>query len=437
MNINVINILNTIAFMDVMAIVNVLAMLIVSIFYFSQNFFTIVAPFSKKDRFEPAKKYHKFAYLICAHDEELVIANLIQSIRIQYYPQDLIDIFVVCDNCIDKTREIATQLGCYVIERNDLSKIGKCYALDYGLKTIINEYHSLNIEAFLIFDADNLVSKDYTNHMNDAFDSGLSVCTSYRNSKNFTENWMTAGAGMIFLRECSVIHRGRRMFNIGTYVSGTGFFVSYELIKQLNGWPFDALIEDVEFSIWCANNNVKIGYNHQAIIYDEQTSTHKDSFNQRMRWCRGNHQCWFRHGFKLLKNAFKNKNFACIELFSHTAPIPAFTFLWTVFYTIILSGNAIVNNYSFNEFMNSGGWGIVFTYIIMFGIAFFYGAVSIIINYKRLNCKISRLILIWLQYPFVMFLLLMITVITLFVKVEWKKIDHSDSKNIEELEGVN
>ena len=432
-----INVLNSsTVVVDIAAIINIVMMGIVSIFYFTQNLFTIIALFGKQKKYPEAKVKHKFAYFICAHNEEAVIGNLIESIKNQDYPKELIEIFVVCDNCDDKTSLIAKELGCFVIERNDTSKIGKCYALDYGLKTIMKEYDYLNIEAFLVFDADNLVAKDFTKHMNDTFDSGYEVSTSFRNSKNFDANWLSAGAGMIFLRECLVIHQCRSILNIGTYVSGTGFYVSYDLVKRMNGWPFDALIEDIEFSIYCANNNIKIGYNNDAMIYDEQPATLKDSFNQRMRWCRGNHQCFFRHGFKLLINTFRKKNLSCIEMFSHTAPIPAFAFMWTVIYTIILVVNALINQYTFTQFIDSGFMGLVFYYIILFGIAFVYGAVSIILSYKKLNCKKSKLFVIWLQYPFVMFLLLLVTVITLFVKVEWKKIDHSDNKNIDELEGV-
>ena len=275
-------------------VLNIICFIIMSLFpvlYLTQNIFAIIGLFFKARKYKNASKLHNFGYLICAHDEEDVIANLIYSIKAQDYPKELMHIFVVCDNCKDHTKEIAMELGCYIIERNDLSKIGKCYALDYAIKEILAKYHHLNLEAFFVFDADNLVGKEYTMRMNDVFDAGYEVATSFRNSKNFKKNILTSGAGFTFLRECEIIHKGRNLCNVGTYISGTGFYVSMNILEQINGWPFETLIEDIEFSIYCANNNIKIGYHKDAIFYDEQPENFKDSYFQRLRWCSGTHQC--------------------------------------------------------------------------------------------------------------------------------------------------
>lgn len=46
----------------------------------------------------------------------------------------------------------------------------------------------MSFEGYFIFDADNLLKSDYISKMNDAFDSGEKIITSYRNTKNFDEN---------------------------------------------------------------------------------------------------------------------------------------------------------------------------------------------------------------------------------------------------------
>ena len=419
-------------------ILNIICFIIMSLFpvlYLSQNIFAIFGLFFKARKYKKATTLHNYGYLICAHDEEDVIANLIHSIKAQDYPKELMHIFVVCDNCKDHTKEIAMELGCYIIERNDLSKIGKCYALDYAIKEILAKYNHLNLEAFFVFDADNLVGKEYTMRMNDVFDAGYEVASSFRNSKNFKKNILTSGAGFTFLRECEIIHKGRNLCNVGTYISGTGFYVSMNILEQINGWPFETLIEDIEFSIYCANNNIKIGYHKDAIFYDEQPENFKDSYFQRLRWCRGTHQCFIRHCWSLIKGIFKNKSFACYEMLMHVAPIPAITLIWSIIYISVLGINAMVNNYGFMDSMHSGVLTIVWYFIGVYLMGIFHAFVVIIHDHKRIDCNKFLLVLYGLLFPLFMFMLLIISVISMFVKVEWKKIKHSDNKSIEEIEG--
>ena len=48
-------------------------------------------------------KKHKFMAIIPAHNEEMVIGNLIESLKNQDYDKDLYDIYVIADNCTDNT----------------------------------------------------------------------------------------------------------------------------------------------------------------------------------------------------------------------------------------------------------------------------------------------------------------------------------------------
>ena len=431
------NILSSWINLDVLNIISIIVMSLFPILYLTQNIFAIIALFAKAKKFHKTEELHHFGYLICAHNEEEVIGNLIESIYKQNYHKELMDVFVMCDNCTDKTLEIAKALGCHIIERNDEHLIGKCYALDYAFKEILANYNDLGIELFCIFDADNLLNKDYTLEMNKVYAAGYEVATGFRNSKNFQKNWLTSGAGFTFFRECEIIHKARVLCNIGTYVSGTGFYVSKKVLETLNGWPFDSLIEDIEFSIYCANNNIKIGYHKDAIFYDEQPENFNDSFFQRLRWCRGNHQCFVRHWKELIKGIFKKRNFACYELLMHTAPIPAITFIWSIIYIGLVAIYAINNNYSFIQFLDCGIMAIINYFIALIGMALFHGLVVIIHDHRRVDCNKFKLIIYWLLFPVFMIVLLIISVISMFVKVKWKKINHSDCKTIEEIEGDN
>ena len=149
-----------------------------------------------------AKRNHRYAFFIAAHNEESVIANLVQSIKQQDYPSEFIDVFVVADACTDRTAKEARRAGAIVYERNDLARKGKSWVLDYGFDRILNEYPD-KYEAFFVFDADNLLSPTYVREMNKVFDQGYLVATSYRNSKNFDSSWISSAYALWFLREAS------------------------------------------------------------------------------------------------------------------------------------------------------------------------------------------------------------------------------------------
>lgn len=70
--------------------------------------------------------------LIPAHNEEAVIAATLESVNRQIRPGDRV--FVVADNCIDRTAEVARDGGAIAVERNDLQRRGKGYALDFGVR---------------------------------------------------------------------------------------------------------------------------------------------------------------------------------------------------------------------------------------------------------------------------------------------------------------
>ena len=137
-----------------------------------------------------AKKLHRYAFFIAAHNEEAVIANLVRSIKDQDYPSELIEVFVVADACTDNTAQLAREAGAVVYERNDLARKGKSWVMDFGFDRILNEYPD-TFEGYFIFDADNVIARDYVSKMNDAFDQGFHVVTSYRNSKNFGSSWIS------------------------------------------------------------------------------------------------------------------------------------------------------------------------------------------------------------------------------------------------------
>ncbi len=257
-------------------------------------------------KFPKAKKLHKYAIMIPARDEKSVIGNLIDSINAQDYPSDLITVFVIADNCTDNTARIAREHGAVCYERKDEKRRTKGYALEYLVDNIERDYGIESFDAYFIFDADNLLKKDYISRMNEAFDSGEKIVTSYRNTKNFNDNWIAASYGIHWLRTVRCEHRPRSVFNLATRIQGTGFMFASEIIKD--GWHYVSFTEDRAFAADAVVNGYRISYCDAAEFYDEQPVSLKVAFRQRIRWGKGHLQAFVESGPKLFKHIFFWKN---------------------------------------------------------------------------------------------------------------------------------
>lgn len=412
---------------------NIVMLCIILVLYMPQNICAIVGLFTKPKKYPEAKKNHRYAILVAARNEEQVIGNLIDSIKNQDYPSELIDVFVVADNCTDNTYDVALSHGAITYKRYNDELKGKSYALQYLIEKINEDYKDKEYEAYFIFDADNLLSKTYIKEMNKAYDSGVKICTSFRDTKNFSDSWISANSAMMFYRECSQVHHTRTLFNIGTYVSGTGYFVDTNIIKENGGWIHHLMIEDIEFSIDSALKGYKVMYCEDAIFYDEQPITLKDSYNQKLRWCKGSHQCFGKYEGKLLWKSIKNNALTCFELAIHVSPLPIIGLVWTIVYSIVAFVEGIIGNGSVVDgIYNIFNKGFLIILVMAFCILL-YSVVVIIKDNKRMKVKWYKKILYCLTFPIYMAIFLVISLIALFKKVTWKAVPHVSSKTIEEV----
>ena len=258
----------------------------------------------KTRKFKKAKVKHKYAILIAARNEEKVIGNLLDSIAKQDYPRDLLTTFVVADNCTDTTAAIARKKGAICYERfNDQDKT-KGFALEFLFNNIECDYGINSFEGYFIFDADNLLNTNFVSKMNDAFDSGEKIITSYRNTKNFDENWIASTYALHWIRSSRTSHRARSYLGLATNIQGTGFLFANEIVK--NGWHYTSLTEDRALTADAVSNGYMISYQDEAIFYDEQPIKLKVALRQRLRWSKGHLLAFLESGPKLFKNIFKN-----------------------------------------------------------------------------------------------------------------------------------
>ena len=206
---------------------------IITIFWIYQMAISICSLIKLKDRPLIINKNHKFMAIIPAHNEEAVVADLIESLKKQDYPKELYDIYVIADNCTDKTAEVAKQAGAIVYQRFDETKKTKGFALNWFLKQKIEE--DADYDAFCIFDAENIVDVNFLKNMNKKLCQGEDVVQGYRDIKNPTDNWITAGYAIFYWTMNRFYHLARYNVGLSPLINGTGFMVRFDVVKQKDG----------------------------------------------------------------------------------------------------------------------------------------------------------------------------------------------------------
>lgn len=401
--------------------------IILSIMYLYQLVYLIVPRIARPKRMKGPFPKKRYAILIAARNEEKVIGNLLDSIRQQDYPQELLKVFVVADNCTDCTAQIAAQRGAIVYTRQNKTLIGKGYAVEYLLDKIKEDYGYEDFDAFMIFDADNVLKHDYMTQINKVAAQGYQAFSSYRNSKNFAQSWVSSGHSIWYLHDSCHLNCSRMTVGVGCMVTGTGFGFTRELLERLGGWPFHTLTEDLEFNNWCAINKVKIGFAVNAMLYDEQPSTLKVSWKQRTRWVQGGMQVGLKFFTKYPKGLFSGgwsswSTFEAITLCIWGTSFGGICGVLTAL-TTLLAGGPI-------GLLKALAYGLLGTY----GAVFLTGLLTVFFEWKRIHATPTQKILSLFTFPFYVISFLPIMICSLFVKPVWTPIEHTEAVTAEALE---
>ncbi len=261
---------------------------VVTIFWLYQLIVSICSLVKLKDKPILEEKQNRFMAIIPAHNEESVIKNLVESLNKQNYPKELFDIYVIADNCTDATAQIAKTAGAIVYERFDEENKTKGHALNWFLNQKIEE--DALYDAFCVFDADNIVDENFIKNMNKKLCQGEDVVQGYRDIKNPTDSWVSAGYAIFYWTMNRFYHLARYNLGLSPLINGTGFMVKFDVVKP-HGWDTKTLTEDIEFSLKRIIAGKKLGWATDAIVYDEQPVGFKQSWSQRSRWTVGHIQC--------------------------------------------------------------------------------------------------------------------------------------------------
>lgn len=224
------------------------------------------------------------AILIPARDESAVILNLLKSLEQQTLKINFTDIYVIVESENDPTVKLCEDRGVQVVVRQTkLARKGA--ALDEAVKQILKSDKTYDL--YFVFDADNTLSRDYLEKMTTLYDQGYAMATGYRMPQNGSQNLIAAVSALTFTMVNVLGNRTRVKHHGNVIFSGTGLFVTGELVQKWGGWPFQSLTEDYEMSLYATLENIPTYYYEETCFYDEQPTRYRQTVMQRVRWIRG------------------------------------------------------------------------------------------------------------------------------------------------------
>jgi 1,2-diacylglycerol 3-beta-glucosyltransferase len=288
------------------------------------------------DTFQTEKK-RRFAVVVPAHNEEMMIARTIYSLHTLIYPKKLFDVVVVADNCTDSTAETARRLGATVYERFDETNRGKGFALRWIFDKLLKSQNGY--DAIVVIDSDSLVSGNYLEVMNGYLEKGSRVIQSSDLVLPQPGNWSIEATRIGFLLFNYVKPLGRKKLNLFAGLRGNGMCFGADVLRSFP-WQAWSLTEDVEYGLMLIQQGVSIDFAPEAIVWAQMPVNASNAVSQRTRWESGRRQITRRYAPYFLKESFKRGSFRYFDVFLDlvTPPFVNMMFYISLLFVISLAG---------------------------------------------------------------------------------------------------
>ena len=327
-------------------------------FFIYGIYFLVVGLFgyTKHNKYTASLPKNRIAAVIAARNEAGVIGNLIESLHAQDYPEELMDIYVIPNNCTDNTRAVAQEHGAKIMMCTAEVK-SKGAALSQFFDYIFSKNDVY--DAFCIFDADNVVDKHFFSSMNNVIESGEKIAQGYRDSKNPNDSWISGCQSVFYWTLNRFLNLSRYKLGLSAALNGTGFMMHTDVIKK-EGFKTFSLTEDIEFTTQCIIKGYRVAWVPEAITFDEHPLTFEQSWSQRKRWSTGTIQCFERYHRQLFDCVRQTKNICALDMIMYlVAPFTqVLTFIYTICSFIILG----------MLFITTSVWSNALTFAILFSV---------------------------------------------------------------------
>ena len=259
---------------------------------------------------KPSSSTLRFDVIVPAHNEAGVIQRTIASLRQLDWPADKFRILVVADNCNDDTATLARNSGAEALVRNDETRRGKGYALQYAFSSSKkNEW----ADAVVVIDADAEVSSNLLEAFAARIELGAMAVQAHYGVLNTWTSWRTRLITIAKAAFHIVRSRARERLRVSCGIRGNGWCVTHELLDKV---PYQAfsLTEDLEYGITLGQAGYRVHYADEAHSDAEMVSVEHTARRQRQRWEDGRFQLIRAKTLPLLLHALRQPSKICLDL---------------------------------------------------------------------------------------------------------------------------
>ncbi len=255
-------------------------------------------------RVPPARQTTRFAVIVPAHNEELLIGGLLESLARQTYPSSGYTVHVIADNCADATAAVAGDLGATVHVRQDPSLLGKGHALSWLLERLTDDQS----DAFVFVDADSLVSADFLEAIDRRLASGGArvLQTAYRVREPESAR-LVALRAMAFALVHNLRGRGKAALGLSCGLWGNGM-VFVRPVIEATGWRSFSAVEDAEQHLQLLLRGERVAYVPEARVFGHMPATLASARDQQQRWEGGRRHLIARYWATLLRASLRQRS---------------------------------------------------------------------------------------------------------------------------------
>ena len=381
--------------------------------------------FRQSPTFKPAADQNRFAILIAARNEAGVIGHLIDSLNQQNYPRNLFDIYVIPNNCIDTTADVAVKAGAMLMHGPvPITKKGD--VLNYAFSEISQSDQSY--DAICVFDADNLVHPDFLDAMNQALSNGADIGQCYRDSKNPGDTGTAGSSAIYFWMLARFFNQARSTHGLSAGISGSGFMIRTSLIRKTNGFKTLTITEDLEMSMLGYLADARVTWVPRAVVFDEQPVTFRQSWQQRTRWTTGMYQICRHYWRKIIVKCIRERSLQGFDML--TVCLTAYMQVLSMVVMLAVGGLYLFSmtgqESALSFLIPALGLSLLGTWLICTGVA----VLTVKLEKKSITPYWKGILGYWIY----ILSWLPINIICLFLRdVRWSPIEHNRTMRLQDL----